>query len=954
VLLSGDVQLGQQELLVYENAKDVHHFWFHLERIQWGQDLLNDPNFLSSPINKIGEPSTVLIRKEVCQKVGNFDLSFSQLVDLELWIRIMVHYKIGFINQTLSTFRIHFNQQTLKNNQSGQSFLDHRKFTQKLLTNEDYNLLPELLKNNIFERRIIEAEDDLLWQLERSQKRIIQLEEYEQELETRWANTQQKLELADSEIVQLKAVIEGMESSKFWQMREAWMQFKGFLMGSEEAQKNDLFLIFFNAQKLVKTFLFSLTEEGISIALSRTRRKIIKLLTGTASLPIEEDVRKYAQLSQPKPLQISTSLTPIISIIIPVYNKYLYTFNCLKAILKNGSSGIEFEIIIVDDCSSDETPEKLSEISGIQVIRNAENLGFIRSCNAGAAKAQGQYLYFLNNDTQILAGCLENLLSLIEKDTTIGAVGSKLIYPNGKLQEAGGIIWQDATGWNYGRLDEVDQPEYNYVREVDYCSGASLLVRTEIFQQLGGFSEQFLPAYYEDTDLCFAMRQLGYQVLYQPKSQVIHHEGISSGTSLDSGIKQYQVVNQSKFFSKWQEALKTHFLPDAKNVPQAARRLCYEKTILVIDSYVPLYDRESGCVRLLEILKILLNLKYHIIFLPDNGNPEEPYTSTLQEMGIEVLYGTPKQQDIQALLINRLPLVDIVWLCRPELCEKYLDLIRNYSKAPVIYDTIDLHFLRIKRQKEVLSENFQNTNWSWETYQKLEIKFARQANATLVVTELEQQTLNQLGVSNVSVIPNIHHPRDRHLKSFEERSGLLFIGSYNHLPNIDAVIWLAQEIMPLIWQAHPEIQLTLLGSNLKDEVRALASDRILVKGYVKDVEPDFLNSRVFVAPLRFGAGMKGKIGQSMSYGLPTVTTTIGAEGMGLQEGYDVLIADGVESFARQVISLYENDELWNHLARNSQQTIAQYSPEAVQEKLQALLSHLSPRNSSNDRSRSVN
>lgn len=947
VFLSGDTQSEQLDYKIYEDAKNLHIFWSHLKPVQSGFDLLNDPKFLDDPINKIGEPSTVLIKKEVFQKIGNFDSSFAQLVDLEMWLRIMVHYKIGFVNQTLSSFRVHLKQQSLKNNLSGQSFYEHRKFTQKLLMSDAYRLLSEELKNKIYDKRIIEVEKDLLSQRERAVQRIKQLEDYEQELNKRWAITQQQIDQAETQVVQLKGLIEGMESSKFWKMRKAWLKAKGLLIGNEELEKDTLSLMLFKIKKLVKTFWFSLTEEGINTTFSRTRRKLLKILTGKTTLPIEDDIRQYAQLSQPRPLQIQTSLTPIISIIIPVYNNYLYTFNCLEAIQKNSPKSLEYEIIIVDDCSSDQTVQELGQISGIQVIRNEENLGFIRSCNYGASQAKGKYLYFLNNDTQILAGCLENLFVLIESSSLIGAVGSKLIYPNGKLQEAGGIIWQDGTGWNYGRLDDIDQPEYNYVRSVDYCSGASLLVSTILFNQLGGFSENFLPAYYEDTDLCFAIRTLGYKVVYQPKSQVIHHEGITSGTDLNSGVKQYQKVNQIKFFNKWQEDLKQHYLSESIHVPQAARRYQGKERILIIDSYVPLYDKESGCVRLFEILKILQNLNYHIIFLPDNGYPEEPYTSTLQSMGIEVLYGTPKQPDMQALLIDRISLADVIWLCRPELCEKYLDLIRFYSKAPVIYDTIDLHFLRIKRQQQFLSEEYQNTNWTWETYQKLEVKFAQESNATLVVTEAEKQTLNQLNVNNVWVIPNIHYPHKPFLTSFEQRSGLLFIGSYNHPPNIDSVMWLCQEIMPIVWRSHPEIKVTLLGSNLKDEVKALETEQVIVKGYVEDVEPYFIANRVFVAPLRFGAGMKGKIGQSMSYGLPTVTTTIGAEGMGLKNGYDVLIADQPEILAQTIISLYENAALWNSIAKNCRQTIQQYSPDSVQKKLQNLFASLSNANLGN-------
>lgn len=701
-------------------------------------------------------------------------------------------------------------------------------------------------------------------------------------------------------------------------------------------------MIIFKVKKLLKKFVFSLQEEGWKPALKKTKRKIIKILTGKNSSEFEEQVIESAKLAEPRPLEIASSDDPLVSIIIPAYNQFAYTFNCLESLSVNLSSDLAYEIIIVNDASTDDTLEQLATlVKGIKVLTNAENSGFIRSCNYGASQAKGQYLYFLNNDTRILENCLESLLKLIVNNPQVGAVGSKLIYANSKQQEAGGIIWNSADGWNYGRLDSPDEPEYNYVRPVDYCSGASLLVPTELFKQLGGFSQDFIPAYYEDTDLCFAIRELGYQVLYQPQSNVIHYEGITSGTDLSSGIKQYQVINQTKFREKWSKVLTKHLDNDANNVPKAARRLQGNPTILVIDSYVPLYDRESGCVRLLNILKLLLNLGYSVIFFPDNGYPEQPYTSVLQQLGIEVIYGTAQRYNLEEKLIKYLPLIDGVWLCRPELCDKYMDLIRLKTKVPIIYDTIDLHFLRLKRQKDYLDPSYQNTSWSWETYQKLELNYANQAEATVVVTEDEKQVLSSLGVKNVWVIPNIHEEIYLSEKvAFDQRSGLVFIGSYNHPPNIDAVKWLCLEIMPLVWASRPDITVNLLGSNLKDEVKELASDQVVVTGYVPEVEPYFQKSRIFVAPLRFGAGMKGKIGQSLSLGLPTITTKIGAEGMGLIDHQDVLIADTAEEFAQAVIELYDNMELWQKLADNSLETIKRYQPATVQNNLQALLSNL--------------
>ena len=200
-----------------------------------------------------------------------------------------------------------------------------------------------------------------------------------------------------------------------------------------------------------------------------------------------------------------------ISIVIPAYNEEKRLEDTLKKII-SFMENQDYEIIVVDDCSTDETHRMLEDMKNIKIVRNEKNLGFVESCNIGAKASTGKYLFFLNNDAIVTQNWLEPLIETIEREK-VGAVGAKLVYPDGKLQEAGGIIWNDASGWNYGRYDDPDKPEYNFVREVDYCSGAALFVRRDLFENLDGFDRRFKPGYYEDVDLCFSIRKLGYKVL---------------------------------------------------------------------------------------------------------------------------------------------------------------------------------------------------------------------------------------------------------------------------------------------------------------------------------------------------------------------------------------------------------------------------------------------------------
>lgn len=247
------------------------------------------------------------------------------------------------------------------------------------------------------------------------------------------------------------------------------------------------------------------------------------------------------------------------SIVIPVYNGPRHTEACLVALLETLRSESNVEVVLVDDASTDETAALLhrwaSSDQRFRMVRNQTNRGFIASCNRGARLARGEILIFLNNDTVPLPGWLAPLLRTFRDHPDAGAVGGKLVYPDGLLQEAGGVIFSDGSAANFGKYDaNVDDPIYSYVREVDYCSGAQLATRRSVFEEMNGFDVRYCPAYYEDVDYCFSLWHAGYRVYYQPDSLVVHLEGASEADR-STGHKQYQRVNAVKFAEKWGPAL---------------------------------------------------------------------------------------------------------------------------------------------------------------------------------------------------------------------------------------------------------------------------------------------------------------------------------------------------------------------------------------------------------------
>ncbi|MFD2703144.1 glycosyltransferase [Paenibacillus shunpengii] len=618
---------------------------------------------------------------------------------------------------------------------------------------------------------------------------------------------------------------------------------------------------------------------------------------------------------------------PLVSIVIPVYNQWNYTYACLASI-KDNTQGIAYEVILADDMSTDETVNASAHISNIQIVRDGHNRGFLLNCNNAAKYAKGKYIFFLNNDTNVQPGWLDSLVDLIEFDDSVGMVGSKLIYPDGRQQEAGGIIWNDASGWNYGRLGDPEQAEFNYVKEADYISGAAIMIRHDLWKRLGGFDERYVPAYFEDTDLAFEVRRLGYKVLFQPKSVIVHFEGISHGTDTNTGIKKYQLENKEKFMDKWKETLLTEHFDNAENVFWARDRSRTKKTVVIVDHYVPHFDKDAGGRCTYFYTKLMISMGFHVIFIGDNFYRHEPYTSNLQQLGVEVLYGNYYAKNINQWIKTNGQYIDYVYLNRPHISIKYIDVFKKYSDAKIIYFGHDLHYLRELRNYE-LTQN-PSLLKSSEEWKEIEFKLFRLADVVHVVGSYEQKVLiDQLPdkkIRNIPLFPYEHVFGDQHaIVNYRVRKDLLFVGGFNHKPNYDGVIWFLNEVFPQVKRSIPEIRLHVVGSNPPDDIKERQNDSILVTGYVSDEELEryYESCSVVVVPLRFGAGVKGKVVEALQYQVPVVTTSIGAEGI-FEADKVMIIADAPEQFANEVIDLYTDESKWNAYSATSGEYIKKF------------------------------
>lgn len=615
---------------------------------------------------------------------------------------------------------------------------------------------------------------------------------------------------------------------------------------------------------------------------------------------------------------------PEVSIIIPAYNQFAYTYNCLRSILRN-SGDVNYEVILADDCSSDQTKTIENYVEGIQVIHNSENMLFLRNCNQAVKYAKGNYLLFLNNDTQVQVNWLKPLISLIESSDDIGMVGSKMIYPDGRLQEAGGIIWNDAGGCNYGRGKNPDAPEFNYVREVDYISGASIMLSRTLWDEIGGFDERYAPAYCEDSDLAFEIRKRGKKVLYQPKSEVVHFEGISNGTDVESGIKKYQIKNRDKMFQKWKNVLIKEQYPSGKNLLSASERKGRRKTILFISDRVPIYDKDAGSRTLYFYILEFLRRGYLIKFIPNNFERKEPYTDRLQQTGVEVIYGNYYRHNIKKWLAGCHDEIDYAFLSYPTAAFEYIDLL-NELKIPVRYYGMDLHYLRNQREYDLLGDE-KKLKAAQDFYKKEKyliekcevVYYPSQIEVEIVKKEFHKNTVRQLMVY-------MYDQEDigRRLYDPDTREGMLFVGGYRHAPNVDAVLWFAEKIFPAIYEKL-KVPFYVVGADAPDEVKNIKVPGVEILGGISDQELEEMYRRVKLAvvPLRYGAGVKGKIIEAMYQRIPVVTTKIGAEGIP-DEQNALITADDEKDFVKTVCEVYRDHQELKRISEIYKKLITKY------------------------------
>lgn len=639
------------------------------------------------------------------------------------------------------------------------------------------------------------------------------------------------------------------------------------------------------------------------------------------------------------PFNFSTEINPEVSIIIHDVDDLKTILNCLYYIQKYDQN-ISREIIVINDKNIDEIRSYLGNIKGIILVNSEENLGLVKGLNHAIEKAKGKFIYLLDSSALVQENYLSSLMEVFNTKENVGAVGSKMISAESNIFSAGNLVFENSEIVELGKSEAIDTPQFNFVRKVDFCAGSLLFRKINKTGDLNLLNETFSSSHFAEADLCLKLKkEENLDTYYQPNSEVVCFD--NSFTAKTNNDKEGFANHWNSYFTdrKYLKSEKTYY------------KTYKTPNFLFLEENMPKPDQDSGSRRFMEILKILQRNGHHIVLAVKHFDEtkDSDYIPYFQNAGIEICRDYVNAQNkivkVADQVVNALSYVDVVWIFRPLGFDYWYNLIQDKASGKkIIYDMVDLHYLRMERENNYIDVVTKEREQEISFFKEKEYAGMNISDAVISISDEEKNTVSENGVKKdkIFTVSNIHKPVENVPLNFSKRDGLLFIGGYNHLPNIDAVKFLHNQIMPLVWAKNNQIKIFILGPDFPADLKEkYHSERFQILGYQETVDFWFENSRVFVAPLRYGAGVKGKIGQALEFKLPVITTGIGAEGMSLEDQKTALISDeNPQNFADKIIELYDNESIWQTLHDNSLLPLSKFSIETQEQNIKKMLQYL--------------
>lgn len=583
-----------------------------------------------------------------------------------------------------------------------------------------------------------------------------------------------------------------------------------------------------------------------------------------------------------------------VSIIIITHNVAALTYECLAALA--AQTPRDWETIVIDNASTDGSDALFARVDGICLVRQAENIGFVRAANIGARMASGRHLLFLNNDAVTAPGAIDHASALLDADPRLGAVGGRVWLPNGALQEAGSQLDANGAATGFGRGRDPRDHRVMALRDVAFVSGCFLMTPRDLFLELGGFDEALAPAYYEDADYCLRLWRAGRAVICDPAVNVMHYEGASAPHE----ASRTQMLANRGAFSRAHGDIIAH--AEGAGVLAHLRALAGRSPrtrVLVLDDRVPRPANGSGDPRGHAMLRALDALGAEIVFRPANNEVLDwRAIRAAVPQRVTVVVG-PDRPDLAALLDEAGPF-DAIIASRPN---NFAALTRVLKAAPelrrgakLIYDAEAIYALRYAANQEALD---------------VELDLAREADAVLCVSDVEAAHF-RARAAPVSILGHATVARDA-TPDFSARRDFLFVGRLNEdgAPNVDALTWFVRDIWPSIAGGEPEARLLVAGLNGARSLASLAGPTFL--GQIPDLTPAYDAARVFIAPTRSAAGIPIKVIEAAANGIPVVATPLLARQLGWGET-ELSIAGDAAEFAAACLALYRDPDRWRRQA----------------------------------------
>jgi GT2 family glycosyltransferase len=643
-------------------------------------------------------------------------------------------------------------------------------------------------------------------------------------------------------------------------------------------------------------------------------------------------------------LTLPTSEAPEVSIVLVLFNQAELTFECLRSL--RFALDRPCEVIIADNASSDRTGELLDRLDGVRIIRNAENLHFLRGVNGAAELAGGRHLLLLNNDTRVTPGAIGAAVARLDAEPDLGAVGGPIELLDGTLQEAGSIIWRDGTCLGYGRQGDPMQSEFQFRRDVDYCSGAFLLVRRDLFERLGRFDMAYAPAYYEETDLCMRIREAGFRIGYEPRAHVTHFEFGSASTS-DAAIA-LQQAHHAVFAKRHRQLLASSHLPANTSPIEARMRGPAVGRVLVLEDQIPYRQLGAGYPRARDILTSAAAAGWFVTLYPlvfADVDFDAAYRALPPEVEIAAEQGIA---GLAAFMRQRPGYYDAVIVSRPHNMQVFRQAL---AEAPdfiamdqVIYDAEAIFALRDETRDRLAGRGPRG-----DDRVQAEVALAKDTRVVLAVNEVEAENFRRFGAPDVRVLGHAVPARPTEA-AFEARRDLLFVGALDEdeSPNTDSLVFFVREVMPrLDALIGRDYRLRIAGRCGSARVRALSGERVQLLGRVDDLRLLYDQSRVFVAPTRYAAGIPMKVHEAAAAGLPAAATPLLARQLGWTDGVELAVGESADEFAGACQRLYMEPDLWGRVREGAlARILAECEPAAFQARLAEALAQAASSSSS--------